>query len=179
MNPTPILYTIGHSDRSLDELLELLLAMELRVVVDIRANPRSRRYPHFNQAELQLAIGQIGLGYHWAGRQLGGLRSSNPRSPHIALPEELRGFADYMGSESFQVGATQLTSLAHRVPTTLLCAEREPEHCHRSLISDYLTLQGLQIIHFLSQRDYREHRLSPWVRRESATLIYDRTPIPS
>src|SRR5690554_7496923 len=68
------LYTVGHSNRSLDELLNLLLSVDIGVLVDIRARPQSRRFPHFSGDMLRAAVERVGLIYHWAGRQLGGLR---------------------------------------------------------------------------------------------------------
>jgi uncharacterized protein (DUF488 family) len=56
----------------------------------------------------------------------------------------------------------------------MLCAEREPQHCHRSCIADYLILQGMQVVHLIGPGESHEHLLSPQARRESAALIYDR-----
>ena len=164
------LYTVGHSNRSLDELLNLLLNADIGVLVDIRARPQSRRFPHFSGDMLRAAAEQAGLAYHWAGRQLGGLRES----AHAALADGLRGFADYMDTAEFQMAAAQLARLAARAPTAILCAERMPEECHRSLIADYLTLRGMRVIHLVDEGEMREHRLRPEARRESAQLIYDR-----
>lgn len=168
------LYTVGHSNRSLDELLNLLLSVDIGVLVDIRARPQSRRFPHFSGDMLRAAVERVGLIYHWAGRQLGGLRESRADSMHAALADGLRGFADYMDTAEFQTAAAQLARLAARAPTAILCAERLPEECHRSLIADYLTLQGMRVIHLIEEDELREHRLRPEARRESAQLIYDR-----
>jgi uncharacterized protein (DUF488 family) len=123
---------------------------------------------------LRAALDKRALAYHWAGRQLGGRRRSRPGSPHTALPEGLRGFADHMDTAAFQVGATRLLALAARAPSVVLCAERLPDHCHRSLIADYLTLQGTRVIHLIASGQSLEHRLGPGVRRESVRLVYDR-----
>lgn len=171
---TPI-YTVGHGSRSLDELLNLLLGAGIHTVVDVRAQPQSRRHPHFSGEPLRAALEKTGLIYHWAGRQLGGMRRPRAGSLHTALAEDgLRGYADHMETDAFQTAATQLVRLAARAPTAILCAEREPEHCHRSLIADYLTLQGVRVVHLIEEGEAREHRLRPEVRRESAQLIYDR-----
>jgi len=79
-----------------------------------------------------------------------------------------------MATESFRKAAVQLIQLAARGPTAVLCAERLPEHCHRSLLADYLTLQGVRVVHLVAPAESREHQLSPSLRRDSATLIYDR-----
>lgn len=167
-------WSIGHSTRSIEELIEMLAEAEVATLVDVRAQPHSARHPQFNEESLRESCGQANLVYHWAGRHLGGKRPMRFDSPHIALETGRRGFADHMDTENFKKAISQFLSLATRAPTAMLCAEREPEHCHRSLIADYLILQGLQVMHLIGPGQSREHLLSPQARRESARLIYDR-----
>jgi uncharacterized protein (DUF488 family) len=171
---TATLYTLGHGNRPLDEFLPLLTDQAIQSLVDVRAQPHSRRFPHFSMDALREAMEKLGIVYHWAGRQLGGRRSAEPDSRHHALDQELRGYADYMESDRFQESATQLVNLATKSTTAILCAERSPERCHRKLIADYLTLRGVEVIHLLDRHDARIHQLSLEARRESAQLIYDR-----
>ena len=174
MSPT-LIYTVGHSNRSAEALMALLGEAGVEVLVDIRAQPRSRRQPQFDSDALRLAAEQAGMVYHWAGRQLGGHRSARTDSPHRALAEDgLRGYADHMDSETFQGGAAQLIRLAGQSPTAVLSAERSPDECHRSLLADYLTLGNAQVVHLIDTGVRREHMLRSEVRRESAQLIYDR-----
>ena len=168
------LYTVGHGNRPMDEFIPLLLERAIETLVDVRAQPHSSRFPHFTMDALREAMEEFGIVYHWAGRQLGGRRSAQPDSRHGALDEELRGYADYMETDRFQKSAAQLVNLAARSPTAMLCAERSPGRCHRRLIADYLTLQGVEVIHLIEGNDARVHSLSPEARRESAQLIYDR-----
>ena len=170
-----LLFTLGHSNRALSELIEMLQQAGVQTLVDIRAQPGSTRHPHFNEDSLREAVSAVGIQYHWAGRQLGGMRAQKQDSPHKALQNEgLRGFADYMDGPAFQRAITQLSGLAERATTAVLCAEQEPLHCHRSLIADYLTLQGMQVTHLIDNSTQRTHQLRPEARRESAALIYDR-----
>lgn len=172
---TASLYTIGHSNRSLDDLIALLCSTAVQILVDVRVQPQSSRYPQFGQERLRDALTGAGIEYHWAGRQLGGHRQARAASPHTALQEDgLRGYADYMDSDPFKKAAVQLIGLAGRAPCAILCAEREPMHCHRSLIADYLTLQGVEVWHLIGPGDTRMHQLRPEVRRESVQLVYDR-----
>lgn len=172
---TTSLYTIGHSNRSSDELVTILRDAGVMTLVDIRQQPQSARHPQFGQENLRAALDSLGIEYHWAGRQLGGRRPSRAESPHTALRSEgLRGFADYMDGEAFQKGVIQLLSPANRSATAILCAEREPLDCHRSLIADYLTLQGVEIMHLVGPGEQYPHSLRPEVRRESQRLVYDR-----
>ena len=168
------LFTLGHSNRSLAELLALLQAAVIATLVDVRAEPRSRHNPQFNEDSLRDACTRADIAYHWAGRMLGGLRVARADSPHLALEAGLRGFADHMQTDGFKKGAAQLLAMAGKAPTAFLCAERLPENCHRALIADYLLLQGARVLHLIEPGENREHVLNPAARRESAALIYDR-----
>lgn len=169
------LYTIGHSNRSLDELITLLCGNGVKALVGVRSVPNSRRHPQFSSDFLRAKINHAGIQYHWAGRQLGGMRRTGPTSPHRALKKDgLRGYADYMDTQPFQIVAFQLIKMANRTPLVIMCAERLPRQCHRTLIADYLTLQGLHVFHLIDGDGKQEHQLSPELRRESARLIYDR-----
>jgi uncharacterized protein (DUF488 family) len=175
MERTPVtLYSVGHSNRRIEELIAILTQAGIKTLVDVRAQPRSARHPQFNDDVLRAACERAGIAYHWAGRQLGGMRAPRAGSPHVALGEEVRGFADHMGTEAFKKAAAQLLGMAGRAPTAMLCAERDPQHCHRALIADYLLLQGARVLHLIEAGDMREHLLSAPARRESAELIYDR-----
>ena len=152
------LYTVGHSNRELQCLLDLLGQAGVRVLVDVRAHPRSGRFPQFNEDSLRQALDSPGIVYHWAGHQLGGMR----------------GYADYMETEAFRHAATELMAMAEQAPVAIMCAERNPDDCHRSLISDYLSLQGVEVTHLIDLEQSFGHLLRPEARRESAELVYDR-----
>jgi uncharacterized protein (DUF488 family) len=171
------LYTLGHGNRSEEQFLAILRAAQIRCLVDVRAQPRSRRHPHFDGDALREALNRAEIVYHWAGRHLGGRRAARPDSPHVALPEDVRGFADHMQSEEFARGLAQLIHLARLDATAMMCAERLPEYCHRRLIADALLLQGVRVVHLIDAGVQREHALSVEVRRESVSLIYDRNAI--
>ncbi len=172
---TVTLYSIGHSNRTVPELIGLLRSADITTLVDVRAQPASARHPQFAMEPLRAALEREGIVYHWAGRQLGGFRQPRPASPHIALVSEgFRGFADHMETEAFQRGVSQLVSLGMKVPTVFMCAEKLPEQCHRSLIADYLALQGITVLHLIDAAETREHRLNPLARTESGKLVYDR-----
>jgi uncharacterized protein (DUF488 family) len=175
MSHAPVtLYTVGHSNRPIEELIALLTDAGIATLIDVRAQPRSQRHPQFNDDSLRGACEHAGIVYHWAGRQLGGMRTARPGSPHVALDEGMRGFADHMDTGAFQKGAAQLVAMAARAPTAMLCAERDPAHCHRGLIADYLLLRGMRVLHLIAPGETHEHLLSPQARRESAALVYDR-----
>jgi uncharacterized protein (DUF488 family) len=173
-HPPTTVYSAGHGSRSSHELVALLRESGIQTLVDVRARPGSRRHPQFEIEALRLTLDAAGIVYHWGGRQLGGLRPVDPASRHSALPEGLRGYADHMETEAFRRGAAQLLHLASLSPTVMLCAERLPEHCHRSLIADYLTVQGARVVHLIEPGMQVLHRLSPMVRVEDGKLVYER-----
>ena len=169
------LYTIGHSNRSLEDFIGLLQSQGINVLVDVRSQPHSRRYPQFSMENLRTELEQANITYHWAGRQLGGMRKPISNSIHTALQDEsLRAYADHMETENFTRGAYQLIRLARQDVTAIMCAEKLPQNCHRSLLSDYLLLQDVEICHIIDISQLSEHYLNPCARRESSQLIYDR-----
>ena len=168
------LYTVGHSNRTLAALLELLQAAGIRTLVDVRARPRSGRFPHFNADSLEQGLAAQGRVYRWAGGELGGMRRARSDSPHAALGEGMRGYADHMNTPAFHRAAAELVELAAQAPTAIMCAERDPLQCHRSLISDYLMHQGVEICHLIAPGTQRGHQLRPEARPTSAGLVYDR-----
>ena len=97
------LYTIGHSTRTLDELIEALRAHSIPTLVDIRSFPMSRRLPHFNRESLEKTLPAAGIHYVWM-KELGGRRKTiRDDSPNIALRNpSFRNYADYMLTEEFQ-----------------------------------------------------------------------------
>lgn len=168
------MFTFGHSHLPIEEVLTLIHSAGISCVADVRAVPRSARFPHFNQDRLREAFNAQHVTYHWVGRALGGRRSPRPDSPHVALLDAVRGFADHMDTPDFERGIAQLLNLAQHEPTAIMCAESLSEHCHRRLIADALVLRGVCVVHLGNGQLPREHRLSGEARRESTSLIYDR-----
>ena len=174
MNPLT-LYTLGHSNREPEAFLQLLVDADIRQLVDIRTVPRSRRFPHFDAEALRQLVEPHGITYHLTGKVFGGLRHSDPMSPHHALGEELRGFADHMMSETFGKAVEQLVRLAEQSgPVALLCAERLPAHCHRRLLADYLHARGVSVVHLIDAQTACVHTLSLECRLDPRGLVYDR-----
>ena len=168
------LFTLGHSNQKWQDFLQILLHYKIEVLIDIRSIPKSR-FECFDGQKIREALIDQPIEYHWAGKQLGGMRKPSQNSIHSALENpHMKAFADYMDSDLFKKSINQLVSMAKQQTLAIMCAERDPKHCHRRLISDYLNLQGVEVIHILDINNSFTHQISPQVRRESQTLIYDR-----
>ena len=167
------LYTIGHSTRTFDELVEALRAHSISTLVDIRSFPVSRRLPHFNRESLEKTLPEAGVNYIWM-KELGGRRRKiRDDSPNIALRSpSFRNYADYMLTEEFQRGIDRLTQLAAQSRTAYMCAERVYFHCHRMLVSDWLTAHGYEVQHIDGTGTVKPHKLLPEARLIEGELIY-------
>lgn len=167
------LYTIGHSTRTLDELLAALEAHDIKTLVDIRAFPMSRRLPHFNRDSLEQSLPAAGLRYVWM-QGLGGYRKKIlADSPHIALRNDsFRNYADYMLTPEFEQAASELIRLAEQSPTAYMCAERVYFHCHRMLVSDWLVAHGHEVLHIDATGPVRPHKLTAEAGMVEGRLLY-------
>jgi uncharacterized protein (DUF488 family) len=167
------LFTIGHSTRTLDELIEVLHAHSIATLVDIRSFPMSRRLPHFNREALEKTLPAAGIRYVWM-KALGGRRKAiRVDSPNIALRNaSFRNYADYMLTEEFQYAAAELIGMAEQSRTAYMCAERVYFHCHRMLVSDWLTAHGHEVFHIDGTGPVKLHELLPEARVIDGELIY-------
>jgi uncharacterized protein (DUF488 family) len=167
------LFTIGHSTRTLDELLAALDARVVATLVDIRSFPMSRRLPHFNRESLEKSLPAAGIRYVWM-KELGGRRKPiREDSPNSALRNSsFRNYADYMLTGEFQRAAAELVSLAEQSRAAYMCAERVYFHCHRMLVSDWLTAHGHEVLHIDGTGPAKAHKLLPEARVIEGELIY-------
>jgi uncharacterized protein (DUF488 family) len=170
-----VIYTVGHGDRSAADFLNILRAAAIDCVADVRAYPVSRRHPQFTQKHLAPFLDEAGIAYCWLGKALGGFREASSSSVHAALGNDaLRAYAEHMSSTAFQEGIADLLSRARIKLTAILCAERLPRHCHRSMIADYLVATGVPVVHLLDAERRLPHRLSDLAHMEQGRLVYDR-----
>jgi uncharacterized protein (DUF488 family) len=161
------IWTIGHSTRSIGEFFSLLTSFEIQVLVDVRTFPGSRRYPQFNKEQLRDSLVETGIDYqHFS--DLGGRRRAKPDSPNMAWRNEtFRGYADYMETDDFRKGIKRLLETAQARRTAVMCAEAVWWRCHRSLISDYLKANGVEVVHIIDAGKSQEHPFT------SAAQIFD------
>jgi uncharacterized protein (DUF488 family) len=151
------LWTIGHSTRSLDELLELLRGERIEGIADVRRYPGSRRLPHFGRDAFCGALESGGIEYrHFLG--LGGRREPAPDSPNTAWrSESFRAYADYMETAEFQAAADELAAFATAKRVAVLCAEAVWWRCHRGLLSDRFKVDGWEVLHITGRGRTEPH----------------------
>ncbi len=158
------IFTIGHSTRTLPELIKILKSYGISEVVDVRTIPKSRANSQFNEPTLKRALIKHKISYkHLKG--LGGLRHPSKNSMNTYWRNaSFRGFADYMQTKEFHSALKVLIEIANKKSTVIMCAEAVPWRCHRSLIADALKIRGIQITHIFSENNFKEHKLTESVK---------------
>ena len=166
------IWTVGHSTLLIEQFLAVLGSFEIRLLVDVRSFPGSRRYPHFNRDNLRASLSAAGIDYlHMP--ELGGRRKAKPDSLNMAWRNEsFRGYADYMETEAFREGIERLLELARERRTAIMCAEAVWWRCHRSLISDYLKADGVKVLHILGIGKCEEHPYTSAAQIVNGKLSY-------
>ncbi len=169
----PVIFTVGHGTRPIEELLAILDAAGVRRLVDVRTARGSRRHPQFGQDALAASLEARAIEYVWR-TDLGGFRKPRPDSPHIALRNDaFRGYADHMEAEEFRSALAWSIDTSSDTPTAIMCAESLWWRCHRRMISDALTVAGCEVVHLLDGGRREPHRVNPSARVEGSRLIYD------
>lgn len=168
------IYSIGHGNGSIEELIALLAGAGIECLVDVRAYPASRRHPQFARAALERSLAGAGIRYLWEGQALGGRRKPAADSPHIALKEPgFRAYADHMATQAFREAVARLIGLGRATRAAVMCAEQQPANCHRSFIADSLAARGETVVHILPGGGVQPHALSGLARRDGDRLVYD------
>lgn len=169
---SPVVFTIGHSTRSLEAFIALLQPHGIELVVDVRTVPRSRRNPQFNQDTLPQSLEASGIGYEHAAA-LGGLRRPSAQSANAAWRNSsFRGYADYMQTAEFAVAIEGLAETAKRKRLALMCAEAVPWRCHRSLIADALIVRGIPVEDIVSTNRAQPHAMTSFAHVAGTTVTY-------
>ena len=172
------LYTIGHSTRTLDQIVDLLRAHQVSILVDIRTIPRSRHNPQFNLEALRSALPRRHIRYAHLP-SLGGLRRARPDSPNAGWRNaSFRGYADYMLTDDFEHGLAEVEALTKDGTLALMCAEAVPWRCHRSLVADALTVRGADVEDIIGPGSSHPHRLTPFAHVEGTRITYPGDPGP-
>ncbi|MGO9000199.1 MAG: HVA1 family protein [Polyangiaceae bacterium] len=159
------LYTIGHSTRPVEVLIDVLRAADVTCLVDIRRIPRSRTNPQFNLEVLPATLGEAGIAYvHSAA--LGGRRSKSKRVDDDANAgwdkAAFRNYADYAATPPFREGLRELLARAARETCAIMCAEAVWWRCHRRIVTDYALARGIPVVHLFTADESEEASLTPF-----------------
>jgi uncharacterized protein (DUF488 family) len=171
-----VIYTVGHSNRSLDELVALLRSFDVKTLVDVRTVPRSRHNPQFNTDVLGPSLRPHGIAYlHQPA--LGGLRKPRKDSSNAGWRNEsFRGYADYMQTDAFAQALEQLIALGGESTSAVMCAEAVPWRCHRSLIADALLSRGVSVQHIMAPARANPHKLTAFAHVDGTRVTYPGLP---
>ena len=166
------IWTIGHSTRTLDDFLGLLQRERIERLVDVRAFPVSRRYPHFDREPLSVSLAGRGIAYRHAP-ELGGRRTApKDAQPSAWRNSGFRGYAHYMTTPAFAAAIAELKRDANRQRCAIMCAEAVPWRCHRNLIADALVAAGDTVLH-IGDSGHALHQLTKFaVVAPSGTVHY-------
>jgi uncharacterized protein (DUF488 family) len=135
-------FTIGHSTHPIDYFAHLLRAHQIEAVGDVRSTPYSRMNPQYNRENLQRSLRERGFLYVYLGRELG------------ARPD----YEEVAKTDLFQSGIERVVEGIERYRISLMCAEREPGECHRTLlVSRALEARGVSVQHILGDAQLESH----------------------
>lgn len=175
--PPELVFTIGHSNRPIEDFIGLLWQNGVGCLLDIRTIPKSRHNPQFGQDQLAASLADAGIEYRYLSG-LGGLRRPRPDTPNGGWRNlSFRGYADYMQTEEFAANVDTVIELSHDKPCALMCAEAVPWRCHRSLVADALLVRGVPVDDIIDARQRRPHKLTPFARVDGLRITYPPEPV--
>jgi len=168
----PVIFTVGHSTRPIDEFIKLLQTHGIKEIVDVRSIPMSRYNPQFNADTLKESLRQVRIRYKHL-KKLGGLRHTKKDSNNLGWHNaSFRGFADYMATPDFSKGLEALAKIANAREVAIMCAEAVPWRCHRSLIADALIKNGWNVRDIINYAVPAKHRLTSFLKVKKGQLVY-------
>lgn len=166
------IWTIGHSNRTIETFLEIIASHNIQLIVDVRQFPGSRKYPYFNKEQLETTLKENSIDYRHIV-ELGGRRKPAKDSPNTTWKNDaFRAYADYMETASFADAIKVLEQLASKQRTTYMCSEAVWWSCHRSMISDYLKANGWEVMHIMDINKATEHPYTSPARIVDGKLTY-------
>ena len=147
------LFTVGHSNLSIEAFISLLQRHGITAVADVRSHPYSRYLPHFNKSELQAALENAGIEYRFLGQELG----ARPNEPSCYIDGKAL-YEKIAATQLFEQGIKRLLKGAENYRVALMCAERDPITCHRAiLVCPHLRSFDLNINHILTDGNLESH----------------------
>jgi uncharacterized protein (DUF488 family) len=150
------IYTIGHSNRTAEEFLALLVENELTAVADVRSQPYSRVNPQFNREPLAEFLAEHQIAYVFLGEELG----ARSRDPSCYADGKVQ-YDALAQTKLFERGLDRIEKGTLRYRLTLMCAEKEPLACHRFiLVARHLARRGFQLKHIIDPGVVEDHEAS-------------------
>jgi uncharacterized protein (DUF488 family) len=150
----------------------MLKAHGVERLIDVRTMPKSRYNPQYNSEALERSLRDAHIEYQHM-KALGGLRHSRKDSPNTGWRNKsFRGYADYMQTPEFESALVALMETAAHEAVVIMCAEAVPWRCHRSLISDALTVRGCLVEHIMSATKLDPHTMTSFARVEGKSITY-------
>ncbi len=170
-------FTIGHSSHPLGTFIWLLRKHGVELLVDIRRFPGSKRHPQFSRENLSSSLMEEDIEYLWL-EALGGRREKahGPSSNQGLTDQGFRNYADYMATDGFRQGVETLMEIAVRHRPAIMCAEAMFWQCHRRLLSDYLTANGVKVQHIFPSGEAKPHEMTPGAKVIEGTVTYPGPP---
>lgn len=168
-------YTIGHSTHAIERFIELLKMHSITAIADVRSTPYSRVNPQYNRETLRDSLKAIGIVYVFLGEELGA-RSNDPDCYSDGKVQYDR----LASTKLFKQGIDRVRKGANEYRVALMCAEKDPNHCHRNiLVARSLVEQGIEVRHILANgkaesQDQIEERLLDLLNLSSTDLIDSR-----
>ncbi|MGA1840187.1 MAG: DUF488 family protein [bacterium] len=132
-----VIYTIGTSNRNLEEFIDILKTYEISILLDVRSFPESSRFPWFNKEHLASALIEHKINYIFLGPELGGYRKG--------------GYEAYIKTEDFKKGLDKIEKIVSSNRSVIMCAEKLPERCHRWFIAESLQDRGFKVFHIIDK----------------------------
>jgi len=169
-------FTIGHSNRSLEEFVELLNSADIELVADIRKFPRSRANPQFNVDTLAASLAPFDISYEpmsVLGGRRGVVKSMPPDVNGLWRNLSFHNYADYALSEEFSVGLRDLLKRGREQRCAIMCSEAVWWRCHRRIVTDYLIASGETVSHIMALGRLEPAQLTQGaVIRPDGKLVY-------
>jgi uncharacterized protein (DUF488 family) len=168
-------HTIGHSTRTHEVFVALLKEHNVKVLVDVRRWPASKRYPHFHREALAAGLSHEQIVYVWRG-DLGGFRKPSADSQNMAWKVgAFRAYADFMLTPEFETVMQEIEQLATSKRIAIMCAEAVPWRCHRQLLADAFLVRGFSVRHIMDDGCH-PHSLPPFAMPKGTKIFYPASP---
>ena len=153
------LYTVGHSNRSIDDFIALLQAYGIDHLIDIRAIPYSSYNPQFNRDDLARDLARAGIAYSHNQTLAGEPPDRATMKRAVRCSDRSRNYAAYTETEEYRAElADQIAALTADQNVALMCGEKKPDHCHRYVTAGTFENQGVHVSHIVDEQTILPHQ---------------------